>query len=326
MSVNAPLCSVILSVYNEELNLHDMYARLAAMAAGEEMRWEFIFVDDGSKDRSFEILRELHARDSRVKIVRFTRNFGGHETSVAGLREAAGDCAVLMASDLQDEPELIPALLKRWREGLQVVWAARTGRKDPFFRSLLARWYYALIRRLAIPDYPALGTGSFCLIGKPVINALNLLEERNRVTFELILWCGFKSAEVPYERPPRLRGVQNWTLGKNIKAAIDGVLALSNAPVRWISTFGFVVAACSFLMGIFFFFEALFYGTHAAGWPSLMVTMLFLGGTQLVCLGFLGEYLWRILQECRRRPLYIVQDQDRRPPWRAIPARRKRQS
>jgi dolichol-phosphate mannosyltransferase len=303
-----PLCSVVLSVYNEALNLPTMYERLAAAVADEPMRWEFIFVDDGSHDGSFEILKGLNERDSRVKVLRFSRNFGAQETSVAGLREAAGDCAILMASDLQDPPELIPELIRRWRDGYHVVWAKRTSRKDPFFRRLAARGYYALIRRLAVPDYPAEGTGGFCLIGRPVIDALNLLEERNRLTFELILWCGYTSAEVPYERLPRFKGVQKWTFSRNLKAAIDGVLALSFAPIRWITAFGFLVAALSFLGGLYVLIYALLFGFHTLGWPSLMVSVLFLGGTQLMCLGFLGEYLWRILQECRRRPLYLIRD------------------
>jgi dolichol-phosphate mannosyltransferase len=301
-----PLCSVILSVYNEALNLPTMYERLAAAVAGEPMRCEFIFVDDGSHDGSFEILEKLNARDSRVKVLRFSRNFGAQETSAAGLREAAGDCAILMASDLQDPPELIPELFRRWRDGYHVVWAKRTGRDDPFFRRLGARAYYALIRRLAIPDYPTEGTGGFCLIGRPVIDALNLLEERNRLTFELILWCGYTSAEVPYRRPSRFRGVQKWTFSRNLKAGIDGLLALSFAPIRWIMAFGLLVAALSFLGGLYVLAYALLFGFHTLGWASLMVSMLFLGGTQLVCIGFLGEYLWRILQECRRRPIYLV--------------------
>jgi dolichol-phosphate mannosyltransferase len=303
-----PLCSVVLSVYNEALNLPTMYQRLADAVADEPMLWEFIFVDDGSIDGSFEILKDLHERDDRVKVLRFSRNFGSHETAAAGLREAAGDCAILMASDLQDPPELIPELLRRWREGYHVVWAKRTGRKDPFFRSLGARAYYALIRRLAVPDYPAEGTGGFCLIGRPVIDAVNLLEERNRLTFELILWCGFTGAEVPYERPPRFKGVQKWTFSSNLKAAIDGLLALSFAPIRWMMGFGLLVAALSFFGGLYVLAYAVFFGFHTMGWPSLMVSMLFLGGTQLVCIGFLGEYLWRILQECRRRPIYLIRE------------------
>jgi dolichol-phosphate mannosyltransferase len=303
-----PLCSVILSVYNEALNLPTMYEKLAAAVANEPVEWEFIFVDDGSQDGSFELLEELNARDSRVKVLRFSRNFGSHETAAAGLREAAGDCAVLMASDLQDPPELIPTMLAQWRDGYQVVWARRTGRKDPFLRTLAARAYYALIRRLAVPNYPAEGTGGFCVIGRPVIDALNLLEERNRLTFELILWCGYAGAEVPYERPPRFRGVQNWTFARNVKAAIDGLLALSFAPIRWIMAFGFVVAALSFVWGSYILVYAMLFGFHTVGWPSLMVSMLFLGGAQLMCLGFLGEYLWRILQECRRRPIYLIRD------------------
>jgi dolichol-phosphate mannosyltransferase len=308
MADDLPLCSVVFSVYNEELNLEVLYDRLVAATAKEPVRWEFIFVDDGSRDRSFEVLQGLNARDPRVKVVRFSRNFGSHETAVAGLHVATGDCAILMASDLQDPPELIPALLARWREGYPVVWAARTGRKDSFFRSLGARAYYSLIRRLALPNYPKEGTGSFCLIGRPVIDAFNLLQERNRVTFELLVWCGFPSTEVPYERPPRERGTQSWTFRKNVKAAMDSLLALSYAPVQWVFLFGLFVALISFGFGIWVIIDAIAFGPTKAGWASTMVTVLFLGGTQLMCMGFLGEYLWRILHECRGRPLYVVRD------------------
>lgn len=313
-----PLCSVVLSVFNEESNLRALYERLNSVAATEPMRWEFIFVDDGSDDRSYEILKELHAQDRRVKALRFSRNFAGHATLVAGLREARGDCAVLMASDLQDPPELISDLLRRWRDQYHVVWAARRGRKDPFLRRTSANFYYALIRRLALPNYPAQGTGSFCLISRPVIDAFNLLGERNRVTFELIAWCGFASAEVPYERPARLHGVQKWTFQRNVKAALDSLLALTSAPIRWISLFGLGVAFVSFLLALYIFVRAVFFGFQTTGWASLMVSVLFLGGTQLFCMGFLGEYLWRILQECRQRPLYLLRERlgflDERPP------------
>jgi len=303
-----PVCSVVLSVYNEESNLHLLYDRLATVAAAEPIRWEFIFVDDGSDDRSFEILKELNARDSRVKALRFSRNFAGHATLVAGLREARGDCAILMASDLQDPPELINALLRRWRENYHVVWAARSGRKDPFLRRASANLYYALIRRLGLPNYPAQGTGSFCLISRPVIDAFNLLGERNRVTFELLAWCGFRSTEVPYDRPARIHGTQKWTFRRNVKSAIDSLLALTSAPIRWISLFGLAVAFASFLLGLYVFVRATIFGFQTMGWASLMVSILFLGGTQLICMGFLGEYLWRILQECQRRPLYLVRE------------------
>jgi dolichol-phosphate mannosyltransferase len=299
---------VILSVFNEDLNLNALYDRLIAVANSESVDFEFIFVDDGSKDRSFELLQELNGRDPRVKILRFSRNFGSNETVVAGLRDASGDCAVLMASDLQDPPELIAEFLKKWREGFHVVWAARTGRQDPFFRRLGARLYYAMIRRLALPDYPEQGTGSFCLIGRQVIDALNLLEERNRVTFELIIWCGFVHATIPYERPARFKGTQKWTFARNIKSAIDSVLALSTAPIRWMTMFGLSVAFISFLIGLYVLIYAMTVGFHTLGWPSLMVSIYFLGGSQLFCLGFLGEYLWRILQETRRRPIYLLRD------------------
>jgi len=302
------LCSVVLSVYNEEANLRPLYERLAVVAAQESLRWEFIFVDDGSTDGSFAVLQELHASDPRVKVLRFSRNFGAHETTVAGLREAQGDMAVIMASDLQDPPEVIHKFLEQWRAGKHLAWGVRSGRQDPWWRRVAAQAYYWCIRRLALPHFPRQGTGSFCLITRPVIDAYNSLDERNRVTFELLVWCGFTYAEVPYDRPVRERGKQNWTLSRNIKAALDSILALSYAPIRLIAGFGFVVAFLSFLFGLYIFMYGIFYGFHSPGWASLMVCVLFLGGVQILCLGFLGEYLWRILQECRRRPLYIIMD------------------
>jgi dolichol-phosphate mannosyltransferase len=244
----------------------------------------------------------------RVQVLRFSRNFGAHETTVAGLREAQGDIAVIMASDLQDPPEVIPKFLEQWRAGKHIAWGVRAGRQDSWLRRVAAYAYYWCIRRLALPSYPRRGTGSFCLITRPVIDAYNSFDERNRVTFELLVWCGFTYAEVPYDRPVRERGTQNWTLSRNIKSALDSILALSYAPIQLMAGFGFIVAFFSFLCGLYIFIYGTLHSFHAPGWASLMVCVLFLGGVQILCLGFLGEYLWRILQECRRRPLYVIRD------------------
>lgn len=302
------VCSVILSVHNEEANLRPLYDQLVAVADREPMDWEFVFVDDGSRDRSYEILTELNARDPRVKAIRFTRNFGAQETTVAGLRECRGDVAIIMASDLQDPPEVITSFLAKWREGFHIVWGVRASREDPALRRLVADAYYWFIRKLALPNFPQKGTGGFCLMSRPVIDVFNSLEERNRVFFEMLVWSGFPSAEVLYERPARQRGQQNWTFARNIKAAVDSVLALSYAPVRWVSLLGCVCAVISLTMGCYLLLYALIYGIRTTGWASLIVTLLFLSGVQLLSLGLLGEYLWRILQESRRRPLYLVLD------------------
>ena len=302
-----PICSIIIPVCNEEDNLPILYEQLLAVTETEPLRWEFIFVDDGSNDGSFAVLEKLHSDDERVKALRFSRNFGSHVAIAAGLQVTAGDIAIIMAADLQDPPQVIHKFLERWREGYQVVWGVRSSRRDPPLRRLFATVFYWLIRRVALPTYPAQGTGSFCLIDRQVIDTFDSFKERNRVTFGLIAWSGFRQTEVPYERLKRHAGQSKWPLGRQVKAAIDTFLAFSYAPVRFISLLGIAISLCSFAFGLFVIARWWVVGTQVAGWASLIVSVLFLGGLQLVALGILGEYLWRILEETRGRPLFVVQ-------------------
>jgi len=303
-----PICSIIIPVCNEEGNLPVLYEQLLAVTEKEPLRWEFIFVDDGSSDGSFSLLKKLHSDDERVKALRFSRNFGSHVAIAAGLQVAAGDVAIIMAADLQDPPQVIHKFLERWRESYQVVWGVRSSRQDPLLRRLFATVFYWLIRRLALPTYPAQGTGSFCLIARQVIDMFGSFKERNRVTFGLIAWTGFRQTEVAYERPKRRVGQSKWPLGRQVKAAIDTFLAFSYAPVRCISLLGIVISLCSFALAFYVIAKWWLAGTRVLGWPSLIVSVLFLGGLQLVALGILGEYLWRILAEVRGRPLFIVRE------------------
>jgi dolichol-phosphate mannosyltransferase len=303
-----PLISIVIPVFNERLNLPRLHDEVTSvMRSLGAYDWEFIFVDDGSRDGSFQTLEELRGRDSAVHALRFPRHCGSHVAIAAAIDHCHGDAAVVMAADLQDPPSLLPEFLARWREGFDVVWGARSGRDDGAIRGWAMGRFYALVRRFAIPTYPKGGTGSFCLIGRPVIDAFRQCTERNRLTFGLIAWAGFRETQVPYHRPQRLAGASSWTVGKMVKAAVDTFISFSFLPIRAISYFGLAVSALSFLFGFYVLINKLVYGTKVAGWSSVMLAVLVIGGVQLVMVGVLGEYLWRILDETRGRPLYIVE-------------------
>jgi dolichol-phosphate mannosyltransferase len=306
--MSKPLLAIVVPVFNERGNLERFHEQVTAVMRDlADYDWEFVFVDDGSRDGSFAVLSTLHERDARVTAVRFPRNFGSHVAIAAGIDRARADAAVIMAADLQDPPALIRDFVARWREGYDVVWGARSGRDDGAFRAWAMRRFYTMVRRYAIPTYPKGGTGSFCLITKPVMEAFRQMNERNRLTFGLIAWAGFKETQVPYHRPSRLVGASSWTTSKMVKAAMDTFIAFSLFPIRTITYLGLAVSALSFLFGFYVLFNKLLYGTRVMGWSSVMLTVLLLGGVQLVMIGVLGEYLWRILDESRGRPLYIVE-------------------
>jgi len=302
------LVAIVVPVHNEKDNLVRFHEEVSAvMRQLGDYDWEFVFVDDGSTDGSFEVLQTLRDLDPRVAAIRFPRNFGSHVAIAAGIDYSKGDAAVIMAADLQDPPSLIRDFVARWREGFDVVWGARSGRDDGKVRAWAMNRFYSLVRRIAIPSYPKGGTGSFCLITKPVMDAFRQMNERNRLTFGLIAWAGFRETQVPYHRPRRLVGASSWTTSRMLKAAVDTFVSFSFLPIRAISYFGLLVSLLSFLFGFYVLVNKLFFGTHVEGWTSVMLAVLLLGGVQLVMIGVLGEYLWRALDEARARPLYIIE-------------------
>lgn len=303
---DVPLLSIIVPVYNEEANLRRFHEAMTAVLQRVGDTWEFVFVDDGSRDESFAVLEELRGRDRRVNALRFSRNFGSHVAIAAGIDYCRGDAAVIMAADLQDPPEVVEQFVDRWREGFDIVWGARTGRDDGWWRAWFMGAFYAVVRRFAIPTYPKGGTGSFCLISRKMITTFRQCAERNRLTFGLIAWSGFRQTEVPYHRPPRVAGRSSWTFSRMVKSAVDTFISFSFLPIRAISYFGLVVSLVSFLFGFYVLLNKLLYGAHVEGWTSVMLAVLMLGGVQLTMIGVLGEYLWRILDESRGRPLYVV--------------------
>jgi polyisoprenyl-phosphate glycosyltransferase len=301
------LVSLIVPVFNEEANLGRFHETVGGfMRQIPDCSWEFIFVDDGSRDQSFATIERLRSLDARVNALRFTRNFGSHVAIAAGFDHCRGDCAVIMAADLQDPPECLPQFLAGWRDGFEIVWGARTGRDESLLRRWLARAFYAAVRRFAIPGYPKGGTGSFCLVDRKVIDTFRQFPERNRLTFGLIAWSGFRQTEVPYHRPSRTAGTSAWTTARMIKSAIDTFVSFSFLPIRTMSYVGLFVSAVSFVFGAYVLASKLVYGTVVEGWASVMLVVLFLGGVQLTMTGVLGEYLWRVLDETRGRPLYVV--------------------
>ena len=303
------ICSVVIPVYNERDNVRAVYQALCEVAAGEpSLNWEFVFVEDGSTDDTFAILVDLNCADPRVKIIRLSRNYGSHIGAAAGLQFASGHAAVIMAGDLQDHPREIRRFLVKWREGFHVVWGVLASRPDNRLDRLLSAMFSALIRRTALPAYPRREIGSFCLLDRKVVDALNRFPERNRLTSGLILLAGFHQTEIEYDRLERHSGVSKWSLRRKMSLTIDTVVSFSSLPMRVTSVAGITIAALSFVYGAYLALDTLINGRVAEGWTTIVVLILMLGGLQLVVMGMLGEYLWRVCEETRRRPLFLVQE------------------
>lgn len=301
-----PLVTVITPAYNEEENLPVLYERLAAVFNGAPEDWEWIIVDDHSADRTFAVATELATRDARVRCLRFSRNFGSHMARTCGLHHAAGDCAVAMAADLQDPPERIPDLLARWREGAQVVSAVRTGRPgEKASTRLFSRLYYWIVRDLAGIRMPSAGA-SFHLLDRRAIDAYCRYRERHVNAIVLVHWLGFRHEHIYYEQQARLHGRSGWTLAKKVKLLIDTLAAFSDLPVRAAWLAGVLFAFAGGMAGAVLAALAIT-GRPVSGWAVVIATMLLIGGVQLLVLGFLGEYVWRALDEARRRPQYLVE-------------------
>jgi len=283
------------------------YSRLCESLQSVDLDWEWIVVDDHSSDATFGVISSISDHDPRVKAVRFARNFGSHTAISYGLHHAKGDCAIVLAADLQDPPETIPELLDQWREGAQVVWAAR-GRREGEKKSTIffSRLYYSLMRRVVgIREMPATGA-DFFLIDRRVIDAFVQFNESNVSVMALITWMGFRQATITYDKQVRLHGHSGWSLEKKLKLLVDSITSFTYLPIRIMSYFGFIVALGGFLFAGMIIAERLS-GNPAPGWASLMVVVLVIGGIQMLMMGVLGEYLWRALDESRRRPRFVIE-------------------
>lgn len=312
----SPLVSVVIPVHNEEENLPIFYERLRTAFEGQEYRAEFIFVEDGSTDRTLEVLRDLMQRDSRVKVIVLSRSFGQWAAITAGIHEAKGDFIAWISADLQDPPELLPELVRRAREGYDVVWGVRSKREDPLWRRLAARIFYRILQRVALPNYPSLGT-DLCCMSRRVAEEFKRLEERNRFTQGLIMSLGFAQTFVLYERQARLHGKSSWNqLEKLVTIGMDMIVSFSYKPLRWMLYLGLLLALFGVALAFYALVSRFLLQVAVPGWTSLMIVVALFGGLNAMMLGILGEYVWRILQEAKRRPLYIIKEK-----WESVTSR-----
>ena len=306
-----PLITLIVPVFSEETVAAEFHRRASAVLDGLAARYdgEILFVDDGSRDRTLEILRGIAARDARVRVISFSRNFGHQFAITAGLDHAWGDAAVVIDGDLQDPPEVVPEMVAAWEAGSKVVYGVREKRKgENPFKLVTAKLFYRLIRLIGDTDMP-LDAGDFRLLDRQVIAALRSLREENRYIRGLVSWAGFPQSGVRYARDRRYAGKTKFTLKKMVRFAFDGLLSFSDKPLKITSAVGFLITTASFLMGLRIVINKIrFPDTLVSGWTSLILTVLFMGGIQLLSLGILGLYLGRQYREVKRRPLYVVAD------------------
>lgn len=299
------LISIIVPTYNEEENVPLVCKKLYEIAEKSKYYFEFIFVDDGSTDDTFNLLKTMASEDDRIKILHLSRNFGSHAACLAGLMNSSGDACIFISSDLQDPPELIFEMLKKWEEGSEVVIGTReAGIKR---KRLLPNIYYKLVKKYALDNMPETGTDVF-FIDRKVINEIVAIKEKNTSIFGLILWSGFKQAVITYKKGLRQKGVSKWTIGKKIKLFIDTFISFSYLPVRIMSLLGILFACIGFIYAVIVVFNRLFLSNPIEGWTSLMVVLLVVSGIQMLMIGILGEYLWRNFDETRRRPPFIISE------------------
>jgi dolichol-phosphate mannosyltransferase len=297
----------VVPIYNEELVIEALHSRLLQVLQPSGETFEVVFVNDGSRDDSARLLDAICRSDPRFKALHFSRNFGHQAAVTAGLHAVSGQCAVVIDADLQDPPELILEMLAKWREGYEVVYAQRTARagEGPLKRAT-AYLFYRTLGRLSEVKVP-LDAGDFCLMDRKIVDLLNSMPERNRFLRGLRAWLGFRQTAVTYERPARFAGVTKYPTSRMVALALDAVFALSKTPLRLATWFGFAASGASFVLGLIFIGERLFgTGNIARGWASTIVVVLFLGGVQLICLGVIGEFVGRIYDEVKQRPLYVV--------------------
>jgi polyisoprenyl-phosphate glycosyltransferase len=302
-----PLLSVVVPVFNEEAVIEALHSRLLQVLSPSIPSFEVVFVNDGSRDATPAMIDAICKSDSRFKALHFSRNFGHQAAVTAGLHSVTGNVVVVIDADLQDPPELMHDMLAKWREGYDVVYAQKMRRKGvgPLKRAAYYL-YYRILRGLTDVEVPP-DTGDFCLMDRKIVDLLNAMPERNRYVRGLRAWLGFRQTAILFERPARFAGETKYPFRRMVGLAVDGILSLSKAPLRLAMYFGFCASAISFALLIYFVIERLFGpGNLARGWASTIVVILFLGGVQLICLGVIGEFIGRIYDEVKQRPLYIV--------------------
>ncbi len=302
--------SVVVPVFNEAQGLFELYARLVASVSEVSRNCEFIFVDDGSVDGSFEVLKKLAAMDDRVFYIRLSRNFGHQLAVSAGLDAVSGKVTVIIDGDLQDPPELIPKMHEKYKEGYEVVYARRRLRKgESFLKRWSAYFFYRLLRRLTAIDIPV-DTGDFRLIDGKIVKYLRQMPEQNKFLRGQIAWLGFRQAAVWFDREERKYGKTGYSLSKMFRFALDGITAFSEKPLQWVTHLGFLVSFVAFLILLYALYSYFILHRVIAGWTSLIMATMLIGGVQLISIGIIGEYISRINRNVLKRPLYIVAEQN----------------
>ncbi len=308
MSSSAVLCSVIVPLFNEEEVVLESYNRLKKVMDSIGRQYEIIFVNDGSRDKTAFIVNEISEKDKNIKLINFARNFGHQIAITAGMDYAQGETIVVIDGDLQDPPELIPKMIAKWREGYEVVYGKRVERKgESFFKMLTAKIFYRFLKLMIDIDIPV-DTGDFRLIDRKVCNALKSIKERNRYVRGLVSWIGFKQFGLEFSRDKRFAGKTKYPLKKMMRFAFDAITSFSYKPLKMASYLGFLISFASFLYLIVVLYLKLFTTSTIQGWSSTLAVNLFFNGIVLIMLGIIGEYIGRIYDEAKGRPLYIVQN------------------
>jgi polyisoprenyl-phosphate glycosyltransferase len=306
--MSSKLVAVVVPCFNEEGTLRETHRRISQAVSQASGAYEIIYVDDGSSDGTPELLRLIQSEDSHVRVVYLSRNFGHQFAVTAGLAHTRGDAVVIMDADLQDPPEVVVDMVRRWEEGYEVVYGVRTDRQgETRFKLLTASLFYRLINWLSDTEMP-LDTGDFRLLDRKVVDAIVAMPERDRYLRGMVSWAGFRQTGVSYRRAARFAGETKYPLHKMLRFAIDGILSFSIKPLRLSTLMGFVSAGLALLVIVYALVMRLFTQTWVAGWTALIIAILFLGGAQLISLGIIGEYIGRLYGEAKRRPLYLVKE------------------
>jgi glycosyltransferase involved in cell wall biosynthesis len=308
---NKRLLSVVVPIYFEEKVVPEFYLRIKKVLLDLQPKidHEIVFIDDGSRDRSLELLKGLSQKDRTIRIISFSRNFGHQFAITAGMDHASGDAVVIIDGDLQDPPEIIPKMVEKWEEGFKVVYGVREKRKgENPIKLLTAKLFYRLIKLLSDTELP-LDAGDFRLLDRKVLDALKAIREENRYIRGLVSWAGFSHCGLSYKRDARYAGKTKFTLKKMVKFAFDGILSFSDRPLKITAYFGFLITVASFLVALRIAIGKILHPQIlVSGWTSLILTVLFIGGIQLISLGILGLYVGRQYREVKRRPLYIISE------------------
>lgn len=306
---NKKIISILVPCYNEEVVLNQFYQRLSQVITNiPQYDFQFMFINDGSKDQTLDIMRELHEKDSRVSYVNLSRNFGKEIAMIAGIDYLTGDAAIIMDADLQDPPELILEMISWWEKGYQDVSAKRRSRAgESFFKKWSSHAFYTILQKMSSVPMQR-DVGDFRLLDKQCLNALRLMRESQRYTKGLFSWIGFEKKEVLFDRDARAAGKTKWNYWKLLNLAIEGITSFTIAPLRASTFVGCILAFIALLYMLFIVLRTLICGEDVPGYPSLVSTILFIGGIQLFFLGIIGEYLGRVFNESKFRPLYLVKD------------------